>query len=614
MARPPARHRGAAATSGRVRGDRGDRPEADRATRVVQDGDAFEQGGHQCGTGERSLLHPAEHVRHPEIGGLGGPGMGIGGHGCRLRTLHGRPRPAPVAYAARRTRATAGHAAYRGCMRTPVAPVLVALVLTAGLASTTTAATAATAAASPGPATCGNGTPAPAGPGRRGLLVADGDRELRHQPRQVTVTGDVTVEAGATLVSTWALGPGGVGTSGLTVGGNLVAGAGTSLLLGCDPSELYCYDDPHTGSPTLSSTTTVHGSIEAVDPLGVVMHHSSWTGTWSRPAGAAGSRAANPTENVFTHVPDNGGSVYSDYENVTIGGNLRVTGVRSCWFGTLRTSVGGSATFADNTYHLTDADEILNNAVSGNLLCAGLQPAVHFGTPAPAPERRRGLCHRFVRLRHPPGLSGVHTAGVPAPLGSGAGRRVLAGGRRRRDLRLRSPVLRLDRGRPGSVAGFAATPGGIGYQSTSATGSITSFGPHPACGGSVGGLSAPVVGLVAAPGGDGCWSVASDGGIFAFGSGAPFYGSAGAIHLNEPIVGMAPAPDGDGYYLVASDGGIFAFGPGAHFQGSMGGQHLNQPIVGMAVDPSTGGYWLVASDGGIFSSILLSTGRRGPST
>ena len=33
--------------------------------------------------------------------------------------------------------------------------------------------------------------------------------------------------------------------------------------------------------------------------------------------------------------------------------------------------------------------------------------------------------------------------------------------------------------------------------------------------------------------------------------------------------------------LVASDGGIFSFG-NAHFYGSTGAIHLNQPIVGMA--------------------------------
>ena len=52
------------------------------------------------------------------------------------------------------------------------------------------------------------------------------------------------------------------------------------------------------------------------------------------------------------------------------------------------------------------------------------------------------------------------------------------------------------------------------------------------------------------------------------------------IALNQPIVGMAATPTGNGYWLVGADGGIFTFGD-ATFYGSTGAMHLNQPIVGM---------------------------------
>jgi hypothetical protein len=107
-----------------------------------------------------------------------------------------------------------------------------------------------------------------------------------------------------------------------------------------------------------------------------------------------------------------------------------------------------------------------------------------------------------------------------------------------------------------------------------------------------------VVGLAATPDGRGYWLVARDGGIFTFGD-AGFYGSTGAIALNEPIVGLAADPSTGGYWLVAADGGVFAFN--APFFGSMGGQSLNQPVVGMAATPDGRGYWLVACDGGIFT-------------
>jgi hypothetical protein len=45
---------------------------------------------------------------------------------------------------------------------------------------------------------------------------------------------------------------------------------------------------------------------------------------------------------------------------------------------------------------------------------------------------------------------------------------------------------------------------------------------------------------------------------------------------------MAANPSGKGYWLVANDGGIFNYGD-AGFFGSTGAIKLNQPIVGMAV-------------------------------
>jgi hypothetical protein len=89
--------------------------------------------------------------------------------------------------------------------------------------------------------------------------------------------------------------------------------------------------------------------------------------------------------------------------------------------------------------------------------------------------------------------------------------------------------------------------------------------------------------MSATPSGIGYWLVASDGGIFAFGD-ARFFGSTGAIKLNQPIVGMGHSPSGNGYYLVAQDGGIFSFGD-AGFYGSTGNIKLNKPINGMGALP-----------------------------
>ena len=112
-------------------------------------------------------------------------------------------------------------------------------------------------------------------------------------------------------------------------------------------------------------------------------------------------------------------------------------------------------------------------------------------------------------------------------------------------------------------------------------------------------LNQPVVGMAATPSGQGYWLVAADGGIFSFGD-ARFYGSTGAMTLNRPVVGMAANPDGQGYWLVASDGGIFSFGD-APFYGSTGAVDPQPAGGGHGRRARRQGYWLVASDGGIFS-------------
>ena len=148
---------------------------------------------------------------------------------------------------------------------------------------------------------------------------------------------------------------------------------------------------------------------------------------------------------------------------------------------------------------------------------------------------------------------------------------------------------------------MAADPTG-GYWTVTPAGAVTPHGGAGALGSPAVSnlrLARPIVGMTATTDGNGYWLVASDGGIFSYGD-AAFYGSTGAIHLNQPIVGMAATNDGKGYWLVASDGGIFSYGD-AKFYGSTGSMGLNKPVVGMAPTNDGNGYWLVASDGGIFS-------------
>jgi hypothetical protein len=117
-------------------------------------------------------------------------------------------------------------------------------------------------------------------------------------------------------------------------------------------------------------------------------------------------------------------------------------------------------------------------------------------------------------------------------------------------------------------------------------------------------------GAMVATSGHGYWLAGSDGGVFSFGS-APFYGSAGNLHLQAAVDGMAATPDHGGYWLVASDGGVFSFGD-ANYYGSIPGlgiapvdspnpHRLIGPITGIVPSADGNGYYLVGADGGVFT-------------
>ena len=149
-----------------------------------------------------------------------------------------------------------------------------------------------------------------------------------------------------------------------------------------------------------------------------------------------------------------------------------------------------------------------------------------------------------------------------------------------------------------ALTGVAGTPTGAGLWAAEAGGTVKSAGDATALGGPAV-VAAPIVGLARTPSGHGYWLVGSDGGIFTFGD-ARFFGSTGALRLNEPVVGMAATPDGGGYWLVAADGGIFTFGT-ATYEGSAAGTGTSAPVTGMTVTPSGKGYALLVEDGNVVS-------------
>ena len=175
------------------------------------------------------------------------------------------------------------------------------------------------------------------------------------------VTGDVTVSAGSVLVAAF-----GLHNSSLTVQGNVYVRAGATALLGCNPANFACLDDPHQSHPTLSSHFTAGLDLRSNGALGVVVHNFTVGGDVIQTAGGGG-RNCTPQGIFKLH----GSPVYSAYEVGTVGGDVRISSVQSCWMGVVQLHVGNTVVFHFNKFADPDAIEILANNITGNLICRG---------------------------------------------------------------------------------------------------------------------------------------------------------------------------------------------------------------------------------------------------
>jgi hypothetical protein len=83
---------------------------------------------------------------------------------------------------------------------------------------------------------------------------------------------------------------------------------------------------------------------------------------------------------------DSGFPQYTDFEDNSIGGNLSIVGMQTCWLGSLRNEVRGSATFVNDQSSDPDGTEIANNLVQQSMVCLNNVPAVQFGDASAAPN------------------------------------------------------------------------------------------------------------------------------------------------------------------------------------------------------------------------------------
>jgi hypothetical protein len=187
----------------------------------------------------------------------------------------------------------------------------------------------------------------------------------------VIIKGDVTVASGAALGANYpAFSPGAPeGDANWLVKGDILVGHGATLLLGCAP-EVNCINTTH---------DAVRGNVSANGALGVILHSSTVGGNVSYDGGGGGVNCT-PGFGPF------GFGVYSDAEDDIIGGNLTVSGLRSCWFGEFRDIILGNNSVTQNRFADPDATEIANNEVFGSLACFNNVPDAQFGDAAQPPN------------------------------------------------------------------------------------------------------------------------------------------------------------------------------------------------------------------------------------
>jgi hypothetical protein len=192
------------------------------------------------------------------------------------------------------------------------------------------------------------------------------------------IRANLVVSRNSALIAIWGNGPS------LTVDHDLIVDHGATLVMGCERKVIRifghksavfpCVNDPHQSRPTYSSHDTVNGYLVAHDTLGVVVHNSSIGRNVAEIGGGGGLTCApiGPFK-LF------GSPVYSDFEDNQVGGSLRIIGLRSCWLGALRNSVGANLTVQRNKMRDPDAMEINSNWVGKNISCRSNRPRVQFG-------------------------------------------------------------------------------------------------------------------------------------------------------------------------------------------------------------------------------------------
>ncbi|HLI56674.1 MAG TPA: hypothetical protein VKY26_06510 [Actinomycetota bacterium] len=213
--------------------------------------------------------------------------------------------------------------------------------------------------------------------------------------RMVYVTGICFAGSGSITAQSLVIAPGAwliaafgnaEGTADNVTANSISVGAGSVLILGCEPSAFTCINDP---GNSYSSSGTVYGGITALNASAVIVHNSYVQGNVSIQGGGGGT-ACN-----FGTGPLMGSPFYDDVEDSTIGGSVSIQGVHTCWLGLFRNTIYRNVAFNNNTDpyataffypYLPDGNELATNLIGGSLNCIGNVPPPQFGDSGGSPN------------------------------------------------------------------------------------------------------------------------------------------------------------------------------------------------------------------------------------
>ena len=192
--------------------------------------------------------------------------------------------------------------------------------------------------------------------------------------QNLTVTGACTVPAGAevTIVHNLKVARGAIfdaqgAPSTVHIGGNVVARHGSMFGLGCTAAH-GCESGPPFSDASVGGNITLKyvydAAINGVEVGGNV--HSR--------GGGAG------------FVLDQGQFIPFSVKDDVIHGNLVVKGLTTTWFGVIRSEIDGNVILKYIKNDDPDGNEVVHDAIGGNLVCRGMSPAPQFGDAVEDPS------------------------------------------------------------------------------------------------------------------------------------------------------------------------------------------------------------------------------------